>query len=199
MPERQTFRLILAAVAVAATTIGAAPGGPTSAEPAAPKAPLAVAGKPALPNPYKMNMLIRTILIALSQANQTGNYSVLRDLGTMRFQASNTDTRLGEIFADLRQRKLDFSPVLFFDPKLIRQPAIEGEMLRLTGFIPTTPERIVFDMGFELQGEEWRLAAIVIDVQPVAPQTAAQTPAPAAKGKAKPKSSAGKPTTSAAQ
>ena len=36
----------------------------------------------AMPDAYKLNMLIRTTLIALSQANQTGNYSVLRDLGT---------------------------------------------------------------------------------------------------------------------
>jgi hypothetical protein len=78
----------------------------------------------------------------------------------------NSDARLGEIFAGLRQRNLDLSPLLFFDPQLARQPAIEpGGVLRLTGLIPTTPERILFDMGFERVGDQWRLSAIVIDVQ----------------------------------
>ena len=130
----------------------------------------------ALPDAYKLNMMIRTTLIALNQANQTGNYSVLRDLGTPQFQAMNSDARLGEIFAGLRRRNLDLSPLLFFDPQLARQPAIEpGGVLRMTGLIPTTPERIVFDMGFERVGDHWRLSAIVIDMQQ-APEPAAAAP-----------------------
>jgi hypothetical protein len=121
-----------------------------------------------LPDPYKLNMLIRTTLIALSQANQTGNYSVLRDLGTPKFQAINSDARLAEIFTNLRQRNIDLSPVLFYDPKLVRQPGVAPDgMLRMTGYIPTDPQRILFDLGFERVGNEWRLSAIVIDVQPL--------------------------------
>ncbi|MTD96255.1 hypothetical protein GIW81_18095 [Hyphomicrobium sp. xq] len=139
-------------------------------KPAAPsKAPLTVeqpAGQ--MPDAYKLNMLIRTTLIALNQANQTGNYSVLRDLGTPQFQSLNSDARLAEIFAALRNRKLDLSPLLFFDPKLIREPALlPGGLLRLTGYIPTDPKRILFDLGFERIGNDWRLSAIVIDVQPL--------------------------------
>ena len=44
-------------------------------------------------------------LIALDQANKTGNYTVLRDLGSPAFQA-NTAARLGEIFAGLRHEIL---------------------------------------------------------------------------------------------
>ena len=131
----------------------------------APLAPGAQA-QPAIPDALKLSMLIRTTLIALSQANQTGNYSVLRDLGTPQFQFMNNNARLAEIFSTLRTRNLDFSPVLYFDPQLQRPPAYEGSILRLTGIIPTKPQRIVFDMGFEMIGDTWRLSAIVIDVQP---------------------------------
>jgi hypothetical protein len=125
----------------------------------------AVAGTQ-IPDAYKLNMLIRTTLIALSQANQTGNYSVLRDLGTPQFQASNSDARLGEIFSALRQRQLDFSPILFFDPKLVRPAAVQSNgLLRLTGYIDTRPERVLFDMGFELVQESWRLSAIIVDMR----------------------------------
>ena len=155
------------------------------------KAPLTVeqsAGQ--MPDAYKLNMMIRTTLIALNQANQTGNYSVLRDLGTPQFQSLNSDARLGEIFAALRNRKLDLSPLLFFDPKLIREPALQSGLLRLTGYIPTDPERILFDMGFERVGDQWRLSAIVIDVQPLKQPPASPSKAKEPQAKSTPKDKA---------
>ena len=156
------------------------------------KAPLVGTATPAMPDAYKLNMLVRTTLIALSQANQTGNYSVLRDLGTPQFQAMNTDARLGEIFSSLRVRNLDFSPVIFFDPKLIRPAAFQPNgVLRLTGYIDTRPERILFDLGFELVQEQWRVAAIIVDMKvPTAeqkPAVPAKESAPKPVTKAKPK------------
>lgn len=167
--------------------------------PAATKSPITIAAPVGqMPDAYKLSMLIRTTLIGLSQANQTGNYSVLRDLATPQFQGMNNDAQLADVFKGLRGRAIDFSPVLFFDPQLVRQPAFEGNLLRLTGFIPTKPQRIVFDMGFEQIGPDWRLAAIVIDVQDTPADTAAQQPdndAPAtAKPSQKPKDEA-KPAT----
>lgn len=150
-------------------------------------APQGVPGAPAMPDPYKMNMLIRTTLIALSQANLTGNYTLLRDLGSPSFQATNSAARLTEAFADLRQRKLDFSPILFFNPKLVREPSIdEAGRLRLRGFIETRPEQINFDMLFEMVGGDWRLFGLAVQMQPAPAATAAtsQTNAPAAKEKA---------------
>lgn len=184
--HQRQMHLTVPAFALLLAVFAAAPGsarGETKPGPATP--PPAVAGAPKaadMPDPYKLNMLIRTTLIALNQANQTGNYSVLRDLGTPQFQATNSDARLAEIFAGLRQRNLDLSPLIFADPKLVREAAIQsGGLLRLTGFIPTKPERILFDMGFERVGEQWRLSAIVIDVQPSPPESApAEQPGSAA-------------------
>ncbi|MDH4981173.1 hypothetical protein [Hyphomicrobium sp. D-2] len=145
------------------------------------------------PDAYKLNMLIRTTLIALSQANRTGNYSVLRDLGTPQFQASNTDARLSEIFANLRNRNIDFSPILFFDPKLVRPAAVQPNgMLRMTGYIDTRPERVLFDIGFEQVNKQWCLSAIIVDMQAPAAKTAqrpkatANAPAAAERQPAKP-------------
>jgi hypothetical protein len=137
-----------------------------------------------MPDPYKMSMLIRTTLIALSQANLTGNYTVLRDLGSPAFQAVNSAARLTEAFTELRQRRLDFSPILFFDPKLVREPALdEAGRLRLRGFIETRPEQINFDMLFEHVGGDWRLFGLAVQMQPAPAPTAAagQKEAPAAK------------------
>jgi len=170
---------------VPAVLLSAAAGSPLLAQPPA-ATPITVAETATqVPDAYKLNMLIRTTLIALSQANQTGNYSVLRDLGTPQFQASNTDARLGEIFATLRNRGIDFSPILFFDPKLVRPAALQPNgMLRMTGYIDTRPERVLFDMGFEHINNQWRLSAIIVDMQ-TPPAAAAQAPKAAAKEKVK--------------
>lgn len=130
-----------------------------------------------IPNPYRLNLLIRTTIVAVSQANATGNYSVLRDLAAPRFQIANSHARLADLFAKLRNRKLDLSPILFADPKLTRKPALSPEgILRLTGFIPTRPERLLFDMGFEHIGGTWRLTAILVDVRAAPPEPTAAEP-----------------------
>ena len=70
-------------------------------------------------------ILIRSALLALDQANKTGNYTVLRDLGAPGFQV-NSAARLGEIFAKLRNDNLDLSGVAVIDPQLTLLPQIEA-------------------------------------------------------------------------
>jgi hypothetical protein len=119
------------------------------------------------PDDPRFVLMVRNAIIALNQANLTGNYSVLRDLGTPNFQLSNSSARLAEAFASLRARKLDISPIMFFNPKFASQPAIQdGQVLRLTGFFPTTPEQVNFDLAFQLNGEQWMLAAIAVSMTP---------------------------------
>ena len=106
---------------------------------AAPNTPLAQL--PALPDAFKLNLLIRSSIIALNQANQTGNYTVLQDLGAPAFRASNNSVRLAQIFSALRQRQLDLTPVLFFTPKLVTEPQINANgLLRLVGFSRRRPK-----------------------------------------------------------
>lgn len=130
---------------------------------------------PQMPDEYRLNLMIRSMIVALHQANITGNYSVLRELGTPSFQISNTSAKLAEIFAPLRARKLDLSPTIFFNPKLVAPAAVQdGQMLRLTGFFPTTPENVNFDLAFQVFGDQWMLAGISISSSPADPQRSAQ-------------------------
>jgi hypothetical protein len=112
-------------------------------------------------------MMIRSSIIALNQANKTGNYSVLLDLGAPAFRASNNSASLAQIFAALRQRNLDLSPILFFTPKLVQQPVIgPNGILRLAGFFPTAPERVNFDIYMQMVGTEWQLFGIGVSTSP---------------------------------
>lgn len=120
-----------------------------------------------MPDQVKLNLMIRTTLLAFSQANQTGNYSVLRDLSHPQFQLQNTHSSLSDAFKNFRQRNLDLSPIIFYTPKLLRPASIQKDgLLRMTGYFETKPERVSFDLGFWLLGNKWRLAALVVDVKP---------------------------------
>ena len=149
------------------------PAAATSAKTSAQKPPPAK-----LPDEFQLNMIIRSMVIAVNQANKTGNYTVLRDLGSPRFRKSNTAERLAAIFEAQRKSKFDLSPILFFTPKLLRPAALtEDGMLRMTGFFDTRPQRVAFDFLFEDVKGEWQLYGINIATTAAPSGAAPATPA----------------------
>jgi hypothetical protein len=153
------------------------------AQPSEPQTPVTTG--PAVPSDQKLVMLIFSTLITLNQANATGNYTVLHDMGAPSFQTANSSARLAEVFADLRHRNLDLSPILLFQPKLLRKPEIDAKgMLRVTGFFPTQPERVNFDLLFQPVQGQWRLFGIAADTSqaPQPPAASVGQPGPAQGG-----------------
>jgi hypothetical protein len=155
--------------------------------------------KPAQIDRNGVIILIRSSLIALDQANKTGNYTVLRDLGAPNFQATNTAARLGDIFAGLRRDKVDLSGVAALDPQLTLLPQIEPNgLMHMTGFFPSVPAQVKFELAYAPVDGQWKLFGISVGLgqsgpapapAPVAaaPQAAAPAPAPAAAAVKKPK------------
>jgi hypothetical protein len=122
--------------------------------------------------------LIRSTLLTLNDANRTGNYTVLRDLSAPDFQARNTAADLAQSFADLRRRNFDLFSVALAAPQLSTPPALDGNgLLRLTGFFPTRPLQINFDLLFQNVGGQWRMFGISVATPQVAAQP--QQPPPA--------------------
>ena len=123
---------------------------------------------PAMPDEVHVVLMIRNAVIALSQANITGNYTVVRELGTADFQMTNSPARLAEIFATLRSRKIDLSPVMVFTPKYTSGPALDGQVLRVSGYFPTSPEQVQFELAYQHAGDQWLLGGIAVSVAPPA-------------------------------
>jgi hypothetical protein len=145
--------------------------------------------KPAQIDRSGVLILVRSTLIALDQANKTGNYTVLRDIGSPAFQA-NSAARLGEIFAGLRRDALDLSGVLVIDPQLTLLPELDAEgMMRMTGFFPSAPAQINFDLVYAPVNGQWRLFGISVGLgqtAPAAPSAPPQKGAPPQPAAAKP-------------
>ena len=121
-----------------------------------------------------MLYLIRATLLTLSDANRSGNYSVLRDLAAPEFQAKNTAADLAQAFADMRRRKVDLFAAALAVPQLTAAPAIHaGGKLHLSGLFPTRPLQIKFDLMFEASAGQWKLLGLAI-ATPEAPPLEAQ-------------------------
>jgi hypothetical protein len=135
--------------------------------------------KPAQIDRNGVMILIRSTLLALDQANKTGNYTVLRDLGAPGFQ-TNTAARLAEIFAKQRNDNLDLSGVAVIDPQLSLLPQIEPNgLMHMSGFFPSVPTQVNFDLLFAPVNGQWRLFGISVSIGQMAPAAPAP-PAPPA-------------------
>jgi hypothetical protein len=140
----------------------------------APPRPKAVAPDK-VPEAADLVSLIRGAVLALNQANNSGDYSVLRDIAAPGFQQANSLPRLATLFASLRGRGLDLSPVAVIDPKLSRPPAIDKNgYLRLSGFFPSRPEQVNFELVFAVSGGAWRLFGIGLETAPTDAAVASQ-------------------------
>jgi hypothetical protein len=148
-------------------------------QPQAPKQqPQTQAPKPAQIDRNGVLILIRETLLALDQANKTGNYTVLRDLGAPEFQA-NSAARLAEIFAQQRKDNIDLSGVAVIEPQLTLLPQIEANgLMHMAGFFPSVPTQVNFELAYAPVGGRWRLFALSVSFGQAAP--AAPQPPPAA-------------------
>lgn len=119
--------------------------------------PPAAPPRPGMPTAEDLLGLIRTTIIALNHANQTGNYTVLRDLAAPDFRNANDASRLAAIFQVLREQAIDLTPLLQIAPEVSQDPTITAQgLLHLVGFFPTEPLRVNFDLSFQATGGHWR-------------------------------------------
>jgi hypothetical protein len=115
-------------------------------------------------------MLVRNALTAVNHGNITGNYTVLRDLGSAGFREKNSAAQLAAIFRNLREQKVDLSPILILDPQFTQAPAMnQARQLELVGFFPTQPLQVRFGLAFQRVEAGWMIHTIslgAVDPQP---------------------------------
>jgi hypothetical protein len=124
-------------------------------------------------------LLLRSTLLTLNDAIQTGNFTVLRDVGAPGFRDANSPARLSQAFSNLASQGVDLSAVTVIAPQLTEAPALDQQkgMLHLKGYFPGQPVQINFEVLYQSVGGRWRLFGL--SVQPGTP-----APAPAQAGNA---------------
>jgi len=124
--------------------------------------------------------LLRSTLLMVNAGNQTGDYSLLYANLTPPVQRNVDVDRLAQALAGFREEKVDMSAVSVVHPQFVKPPAIDANgVLNLTGYFPTEPRMVRFNLGYRKLNGNWRLEVIDLDA-PGNPKAAA-SPAPAAK------------------
>jgi hypothetical protein len=133
-----------------------------------------------MPDAEKIVLLLRTTLVTLNDAMQTGNFTVLRDVGAPSFSEANSAARLSQSFSDLASKGIALSAVTVIAPQLTEPPGLDQQkgMLHLKGYFPGNPVQINFEVLYQSVDGRWRLFGL--SVQPGTP-----TPAPQAADGAK--------------
>ena len=120
----------------------------------------------AVPDQLELSKLIWSTILAVDHANRSGNYSVLRDLGAQGFQINNDAARLAQIFAGLRNQRIDLSNALLVPPTYLEAPrVVQPGIIEAKGVFQLRPTAIQFDMLFQWEQGRWKLFGI--DIQPM--------------------------------
>lgn len=119
-----------------------------------------------VPDQLEMAKLIWSTLLAVDHANRSGNYSVLRDMSAQGFQINNDPARLAQIFAGLRESRIDLSNSLVLAPTFFEPPRqIQTDVFNVKGVFQLRPVGIQFDLFYQWEQGRWKLFGI--DIQPV--------------------------------
>jgi hypothetical protein len=119
-----------------------------------------------VPDEASLLRLVWSTMAAVDHANKTANYSVLRELGSAGFKASNSPAALASAFAPIRARRVDLADILLVAPTWEFTPALVGpRILRLRGSFRVRPTAILFDLLYEWD-QGWRLEAVAVLPQP---------------------------------
>ena len=112
---------------------------------------------------FEAARLVWTTLIAVEQANRTGNYSVLRDLAAPGFRDANNAAQLAGIFAPLRARDIGLRRVVLASPVYAEPPKIlDSGLYRVKGSFAGRPVGINFELLFQHTDAGWQLFGVSI-------------------------------------
>jgi len=124
-------------------------------------------------------MLVRTSLIALDQANATGNYTVFQALTAPGMRQRFTPADYTDYYAPLRKQKLQLGVTAISELKLAKSPFLDANgFLHFEGAVQTAPTPVNFKLVLAKVEDRWMIMALDVDV--TAPNTAAVAQAPAA-------------------
>lgn len=124
-----------------------------------------------IPGELELAKLIWSTMAAVDNANQAGNYSVLRDLAAPGFQVNNDSARLAAIFASLRASRIDLSNALLLAPTYTATPRfVEPGILQVRGLFGLRPTAISFELYYQWIGGKWRMFGVSITPSQIASQ-----------------------------
>src|SRR5262249_14055044 len=124
-----------------------------------------------VPNPFSQEVLIKTSLLTLNDANVTGNYAVLHAKLAKPFREQFTPDKLKQAFKEFADKKIDFEVVAAKAPIASKDSQIDDKgVLHLNGFFDAVSAHVVYDLDFVPSEGEWKATKLEVNVKPVKTQ-----------------------------
>jgi len=121
-----------------------------------------------VPTAQLQEILIKTSLLTLNDANITGNYAVLHAKLAKPFRDQFTPEKLKQAFRSLADQKLDYGLIAAKAPVASSAATIDSRgVLLLRGYFDTHPSRLIYDLDFVPSEGEWKPIKLNIDIKSV--------------------------------
>jgi hypothetical protein len=120
-----------------------------------------------VPSAQLQEMLIKTYLLTLNDANLTGNYSVLQARLAKPFRDQFSADRLKEIFKPFVDKNMDWGVIVTKQPVAKEEATIDKRgALVLRGYFDTAPSRLHYELDFIPSEGEWKPIKLNVNVKP---------------------------------
>jgi hypothetical protein len=121
-----------------------------------------------VPSAAVQEVLIKTYLLTLNDANITGNYTVLHARLAKPFRDQFTAERLKGIFKSFSDKRIDYGVIAAKPPIASSESKIDNRgALILRGYFDTTPSRVIYELDFIPSEGEWKPIKLNVHVKPV--------------------------------
>lgn len=121
-----------------------------------------------VPSALIQEVLIKTYLLTLNDANITGNYAVLRAKLAKPFRDQFDAEKLKNVFKSFSDKKIDYGIIAAKPPVASSESKIDSRgALILRGYFETTPSRVSYEFDFIPSEGEWKPIKLNVHVKPV--------------------------------
>lgn len=121
------------------------------------------------PRQLELTKMLWSTIAAVDHANQSGNYSVLRDTSAQGFQIQFNPAQLSELFSGLRRLNVDLSNALLVPPTYYEAPTmVNANTFRVRGIFQLRPIAIEFEVYYQWEQGRWKLFGVELKPQQMA-------------------------------
>ena len=127
--------------------------------------------KPEVPSNDKLQALVKTTFMDFGDAVQAGDFGHFHDTCSKKLKDSLTPENMHAAFKDFIEQKGKFDigkAVMNLDATFEPPPSIvknsDVTALKVAGYYPTTPNRLLFKFDYTMEGGSWKLSFIKMDI-----------------------------------
>ena len=119
-----------------------------------------------MPSPFVQEVLVKSILVTLSDAVAYDNFTVLHAKISKPFREQFPPEKLRAVFKDLVEKHAVFDAVVAKPIVVDEEAKVDDKgVLNLKGRFQTAPKQVKYQLGFIESEGTWKLSGVAIDIE----------------------------------